>query len=105
MITLSTSGQTEPQVADIRWTSPDSNLWVATADGEYSGMVEFLDGRFHVRNSTGQLVDSATNVPGARQILENHVRGISPRRARGARIAQLRRTPPAPYRRTAAGAA
>lgn len=30
----------------IKWDHPDTQVWVATLDGEYLGMVEFVDGQF-----------------------------------------------------------
>ena len=96
--------QAQTELAKIRWSTPDAELWVATADDEYSGMVEFLDGHFEVRNSIGLVIGTAPSVPAARALLENHIHGISPR-LRGGRLSVLRRVTPAPYRRASAGAA
>ena len=88
----------------IHWSSPDSELWVANGDGEYAGMVEFMEGRFEVRNSIGAVVGTATSVPAAREMLENHVLGRPQRslamRSRTSLVPFPRLLTPAPYRRS-----
>ena len=90
----------------IEWTSPDAELWVANADGEYAGMVEFIDGRFEVRNAIAGSVGAATSIPEARAMLEDHVHGRPHRslakRSRTSLVPLPRRFVPAPYRRTSA---
>jgi hypothetical protein len=60
-------------VTDLDWSSPDSNLWVAAANGDYAGMVEFVDGHFSVRNSTGAPVAVCTSIPEAMAALAQHL--------------------------------
>ena len=48
---------TEPAAtagAGIRWMSPESGLWVATRDGEFLGMIERTDGRYHASDAHGR---------------------------------------------------
>jgi hypothetical protein len=47
------STSTLPQVL---WSSPEENLWVANRNGEYAGMVEFVDGHFLSRDNTNALL-------------------------------------------------
>jgi hypothetical protein len=35
----------------IKWDHPDPQVWVATLDGEYLGMIEFVDGQFAANNT------------------------------------------------------
>jgi hypothetical protein len=58
---------------DIVWSSPESNLWVATANGDYAGLVEFVDGHFSVRSSTGSVVAECSSIPAAQAALVQHL--------------------------------
>lgn len=60
--------------AEISWTTPDQNLWVATVDGDYAGMIEFDDGRFLVRNKTNHTIATHVSIPRAQSALAEHVR-------------------------------
>ena len=56
----------------LDWSTPDSNLWVAASNGDYAGLVEFVDGHFNVRNSTGAIVAVCTSIPDAQAALARH---------------------------------
>ena len=62
----------EISITTLDWSNPDTNLWVAAAHGDYAGMVEFVDGRFSVRNSTGEMVAVCTSIPEAQAALARH---------------------------------
>jgi len=64
---------TDTPSIDIAWYNPESNLWVAAADGEHAGMIEFVDGRFSVRNGTGEVVAEAVSIPDAQSALAHHL--------------------------------
>jgi hypothetical protein len=57
---------------DVVWSSPDTDLWVATIDGDFGGMIEFVDGHFVVTDQTGSIVTSASSIPSAQAALEEH---------------------------------
>jgi hypothetical protein len=57
---------------NLDWSNPDSNLWVAAANGDYAGLVEFVDGHFGVRNSTGAVVAVCASIPAAQAALARH---------------------------------
>ncbi|MET0954390.1 MAG: hypothetical protein ABWY68_00475 [Cryobacterium sp.] len=61
------------RATEIEWTSPATNLWVATENGEYAGMVEFVTGHFTVRSSTGSPVAECTSIPAAQAALARHL--------------------------------
>jgi hypothetical protein len=63
----------ETHTADIAWYNPESNLWVAAFQGEHAGVVEFVDGHFSVRNSTGAIVAETTSIPAAQAALALHL--------------------------------
>jgi hypothetical protein len=63
---------TDITTTDLDWSNPDSNLWVAAADGDYAGLVEFVDGHFSVRNSTGVVIAVGTSIPDAQAALARH---------------------------------
>jgi len=69
MTLLSTRPGTGAHPIDIAWYNPESNLWVAAANGEHAGMIEFVDGHFSVRNSTGEVVAEAISIPDAQAAL------------------------------------
>ena len=53
----------------VTWTSPDTDLWVATIDGEYFGMIEFVGGHFVTSDATGVVLSSASSIPAAKALL------------------------------------
>jgi len=57
---------------DVAWSSPDLDLWVATIDGDFAGMVEFTDGHFVVSDHTGTVLTSESSIPAAQSVLEQH---------------------------------
>lgn len=62
---------------NISWTSPDANLWVATIDGDYAGMIEFKDGHFVVQSHAGEQVATCTSIPAAQSALATHARSLT----------------------------
>jgi len=54
---------------NVDWSNPESDLWIATADGEYAGMIEFSRGHFVVTDATGVVLATATSIPAAKQEL------------------------------------
>ena len=58
--------------ATISWTKPDTNLWVATVDGEYAGMVDFVAGHFEVSDHQGGIIGVHTSIPEAQAALAAH---------------------------------
>jgi hypothetical protein len=65
--------RTTQGTTDIVWSTPDSNLWVATANGDYAGLVEFVEGHFSVRSSTDSVVAVCSSIPTAQAALVRHV--------------------------------
>lgn len=63
--------------AEISWTTPDANLWVATVDGDYAGMIEFDNGHFLVRNKTNTTIATQISVLRAQDALAEHVHSRS----------------------------
>lgn len=63
---------TPTAAADILWTNPDTNLWVATVAGDYAGMIEFSDGHFVVHGHTGTEIATFSNIPAAKSALIEH---------------------------------
>jgi len=61
------------RATEIEWTSPATNLWVATENGDYAGMVEFVAGHFSVRSSTGTAIAECTSIPAAQAALAQHL--------------------------------
>jgi len=51
---------------DLLWSHPVRDLWIASADGEFAGMVEFVDGRFVATDRTGGLLDAFSGAAQAR---------------------------------------
>jgi hypothetical protein len=49
--TSSMSNTSNQEISEIRWNHPDRLVWVATADGEFLGMVEGRDGSFIANNT------------------------------------------------------
>ncbi len=52
------------------WKSPASGLWVASDAGTYLGMVERIDGRYVVTDSTGRDLGSYLELADAQQRLD-----------------------------------
>ena len=52
------------------WKSPASGLWVASEAGTYLGMVERIDGRYVVSDSTGRDLGSFVELTDAQQKLD-----------------------------------
>lgn len=73
MTLLSNRPGTEARTTDIAWYTPENNLWVAAANGEHAGLVEFVDGHFIVRNSTGDAIAEAVTIPDAQAALARHL--------------------------------
>jgi len=61
------------QPVDVVWANPDNNLWVATVDGEFAGMVEFSDGHFVVTDHAGSTVATESSIPAAQAALPTRV--------------------------------
>ncbi|QYF73159.1 hypothetical protein [Cryobacterium sp. PAMC25264] len=68
-----TRSRTDAPTVDIAWYNPEINLWVAAANGEHAGMVEFVDGHFTVRSSTGSIIAEASSIPAAQAALARHI--------------------------------
>jgi hypothetical protein len=49
MTVVATGAQS--RTPSIKWDHPDTQVWVATLDGEYLGMIEFVDGQFAANNT------------------------------------------------------
>jgi hypothetical protein len=76
---MSLTVERSPEAATkISWRSPELNLWVATSNGEYAGMVEFLDGHFVARGRTGDIIDHFSSIPAAQDAVteRSHVDAI-----------------------------
>ena len=73
MTLLNTRPGAEAHPIDIAWYNPESNLWVAAANGEHAGMIEFVDGHFSVRNNTGEVIAEAISIPDAQAALAGHL--------------------------------
>jgi hypothetical protein len=54
-----------PTAIALVWAQPADDLWIASAGGEFAGMVEFGDGHFIATDRTGVLLDTVSGVPGA----------------------------------------
>lgn len=57
----------------LLWTTPEASLWVANRAGEYAGMVEFADGHFIARDSTGHILGTEVSVAAAKLLVRSHV--------------------------------
>lgn len=55
---------------EVRWTSPATNLWVATRRGEYAGMVERRDGNYHARSARGRALGSFRDLDSALSVID-----------------------------------
>jgi hypothetical protein len=87
--------------ADVSWSSPDKDLWVATVNGDYAGMIEFADGHFVVNDHTGEIIATTSSIPAAKSELTSHastasnpvaelISHIAPRAARPPRTSYAR---------------
>jgi len=54
------------------WKSPASGLWVASEAGTYLGMVERIEGRYVVSDSTGRDLGSYLELEQAQQRLDGY---------------------------------
>jgi hypothetical protein len=59
--------------AILLWASPEDNLWVASQNGEYAGMVEFTDGHFMVSDPTGHQLGSHSNLREAKAAITDRL--------------------------------
>jgi hypothetical protein len=71
-MTLVQTRGTEAASTEVSWSSPDLNLWVATVNGDYAGMIEFTDGHFVVNDHTGEIVATTSSIPAAQSELTAH---------------------------------
>jgi len=69
MTILDTRPHDTAVVAELSWSSPDTDLWVASRSGDYAGMVEFRDGHFVVQNHLGETVATCSSIPTAQAAL------------------------------------
>jgi hypothetical protein len=60
--------------AILFWASPEDSLWVASLNGEYAGMVEFIDGHFVVLDPTGQQLGSYSNLREAKEAVADRAK-------------------------------
>ena len=56
-----------PAVVQPSWTRPTDELWIASVDGEFAGMIEFADGHFVTTDRTGGLLDNFSGILQAMQ--------------------------------------
>ena len=70
MTILDTRPNDSAVVAELSWSSPDTDLWVASRSGDYAGMVEFRDGHFVVQNHLGETIATCSSIPSAQAALE-----------------------------------
>ena len=54
-----------PAVVQPSWTRPTDDLWIASVDGEFAGMIEFADGHFVTTDRTGGLLANFSGIPQA----------------------------------------
>jgi hypothetical protein len=55
----------------VSWVSPHPQLWVATVNGEYLGMVEFTDGHFVANDTMRATYASFASLAEAKLALES----------------------------------
>jgi hypothetical protein len=77
MTIFDTRAATKVSPAEILWTTPDANLWVATVDSDYAGMIEFDDGHFVVRGMTNNTVATCATIPAAKDAFAKYVHSRS----------------------------
>jgi len=73
MTVFGTQSGGENRSTAIHWSSPAGNLWVATENGDHAGLVEFVNGHFSVRSSTGSVVAECSSIPAAKDALAVHL--------------------------------
>jgi hypothetical protein len=56
-------------VVQPSWTRPADDLWIASVDGEFAGMIEFTSGHFVTTDRTGGLIDNFSGIPQAMQAI------------------------------------
>ena len=54
-----------PVASRLSWTTPAEDLWIASVDGEFAGMIEFADGHFITTDRRGGLLDNFSGIPHA----------------------------------------
>lgn len=52
---------------DVTWSTPQPDLWVATANGQFAGQIQFSLGHFIITNADGAYMATATSIPAAKQ--------------------------------------
>lgn len=60
----------------MRWRSPAAGLWVASSDGDYAGVVEQIDDRFHAMDGLGSSLGSFPDLEHARAAVAASVRDV-----------------------------
>lgn len=90
----------EAPTAQILWASPETDLWVASRSGEYAGMVEFRDGHFVARDSTGGSLGEFSSIPAARDAVNASGTGSPAPRLTATTSRFIRRGGARPERRT-----
>jgi hypothetical protein len=58
-----------------QWRSPHQELWVSSMNGEYRGMIEYIDGRYVAANHRGATVGEFSSLAQAKRSVD----GWSPR--------------------------
>ncbi|GAA2224038.1 hypothetical protein N1031_00620 [Herbiconiux moechotypicola] len=69
LIAMPVAGTTA--VEPIRWSTPETKLWVGTRAGEYAGMIEYVDGHFVVVGATGRSLGSWSDLAQAMTAAES----------------------------------
>ena len=54
-----------PNTTEPLWAQPADQLWIASVDGEFAGMIEFADGHFITTDRRGGLLDNFSGIPHA----------------------------------------
>jgi len=60
---------TAPEVPQVRWTSPEAKLWVATRGEDFAGFVEFREGHYEVTDGRGAQFDARATLHEAQAVL------------------------------------
>ncbi|WP_066043929.1 hypothetical protein [Herbiconiux solani] len=55
----------ERKATTLTWSEPETKLWVASRDGEYAGMIEYLAGHFVATGATGHDLGSYSSLDSA----------------------------------------
>jgi len=72
MTLFDTRSEPVEATAEVVWSAPDTNLWVATINGDYAGMIEFTDGHFVVRDHAASVIATCSSIPAAQNALASH---------------------------------